>query len=317
MFPIVPVERDARDQLEQVGSKEKFWYRRSMPDAEADGGEQDVWWLFKRSRWHAGEDWSEKIAAELCALLGLPHATYELATWNDARGIVTKRVHDDDERFVHGDELLAHYFNRYKRAPREGFYINPEYTLDCVFEVLNDPELNLRVDPAWSLPPAARDAPSVFVGYLMLDAWIGNTDRHDQNWAVIVRETAHGPMRTLAPTFDHASCLGRELADSKRRAKLNSTAHAHAVEGYLEKCMTRFVRAPGTRDRLHVHEVFTRAADRYPRAAAAWLDRLARLDLDADVHPLFDAVPADRITPLAARFAQRVLALNREALLAS
>ena len=30
-------------------------------------------------------------------------------------------------------------------------------------------------------------APEVFAGYLVLDAWVANQDRHDQNWAVLHR----------------------------------------------------------------------------------------------------------------------------------
>jgi hypothetical protein len=37
-----------------------------------------------------GEDWAEKVASELCKLLGLPHAIYELAsTWEDSRGVIS------------------------------------------------------------------------------------------------------------------------------------------------------------------------------------------------------------------------------------
>jgi len=37
-----------------------------------------------------GEDWAEKVAAELCELLGLPYAAYELAsTWQGNRGVVS------------------------------------------------------------------------------------------------------------------------------------------------------------------------------------------------------------------------------------
>ncbi|HSB95326.1 MAG TPA: hypothetical protein VLC91_02690 [Spongiibacteraceae bacterium] len=37
------------------------------------------YWLFKESRSAAGEDWSEKVAAEIGALLGISVADVELA----------------------------------------------------------------------------------------------------------------------------------------------------------------------------------------------------------------------------------------------
>jgi hypothetical protein len=50
---------------EQLGSRPKFWYR-------VAGDNQP--WLFKYTREHTGEDWSEKIASEVAKLLGVPAA---------------------------------------------------------------------------------------------------------------------------------------------------------------------------------------------------------------------------------------------------
>ena len=59
-----------------------------------------------------------------------------------------------------------------------------------------------------------------FAGYIVLDALIGNTDRHHENWGLLVERTKSGVRGFLAPTFDHASSLGRELRDEKREARL-------------------------------------------------------------------------------------------------
>src|SRR6476469_1996874 len=69
MYPIVRIRADAPEATEPLGTKDKFWY----------GGGQ---YLFKQVRPNTGEDWSEKIAAELAGSLGLPHADYDLAEWN-------------------------------------------------------------------------------------------------------------------------------------------------------------------------------------------------------------------------------------------
>ena len=66
----------------------------------------------------------------------------------------------------------------------------------------------------------------VFVGYLILDAVIGNTDRYEENWAVIV----HGDDRSLAPTFDHASCLGFMLDDDQRLSRLRTRDRGFTTE---------------------------------------------------------------------------------------
>lgn len=68
MYPIVMIAADAPEATEPLGTKDKFWY---------EGGR----FLFKRVRQGTGEDWSEKVSAELAYRLELPHAEYDLADW--------------------------------------------------------------------------------------------------------------------------------------------------------------------------------------------------------------------------------------------
>jgi hypothetical protein len=67
IFPVIEVPDDAAQKDEAMGTKFKFWFHH--PEL--------CICLFKRSRSNTGEDWSEKIAAELCGALGLPHARQE------------------------------------------------------------------------------------------------------------------------------------------------------------------------------------------------------------------------------------------------
>ena len=52
--------------------------------------------------------------------------------------------------------------------------------------------------------------------YLLLDAVIGNVDRHHENWGILGKDVDGSVKGRLAPTFDHASSLGRELLDTGR-----------------------------------------------------------------------------------------------------
>lgn len=54
--------------VEQMGSKPKFWFRRP---------EDELPWLFKFSRERTGEDWAEKISAEIADTLQIPAARVE------------------------------------------------------------------------------------------------------------------------------------------------------------------------------------------------------------------------------------------------
>ncbi len=59
-YRIISVPRDAPGREEPMGSKRKFWFR--------DENQQRC--LFKFNRIDHGEDWAEKIAAELASALG-------------------------------------------------------------------------------------------------------------------------------------------------------------------------------------------------------------------------------------------------------
>jgi hypothetical protein len=315
MYEIIEVPPDAPDALEHVGSKRKFWYTRSSSDTDEE-------LLFKAARQNTGEDWSEKVAAELCGLIDLPHATYELATWTEQKngeskdwdGVVTPRMQEGNERLLLGNEILAGHVNRYPEAEGERFYVNPKYTLDLTLDVLSDDELNIQLDPDWPLPDETSTVPEAFLGLLLVDAWIGNTDRHDNNWGILEQATPEGPIRYLAPTFDHASSLGRELTDDERHDRLTTNDKNRTVEAYIKRCRSAFVREEDVEETIHPTDVFHQAAMQYPVAADAWLNKLETIQ-PTTVEAIFDRIPEVRISNVSIDFALRQLTLNRDALL--
>ena len=98
--PIISIPPAARGDTEPLGSKAKFWV---MLDGQR--------WLFKEARENTGEDWAEKVAAELAKLVGTDAADVELAEFSGRRGCVCKSFIDleRDEGLVHGNEILAGY----------------------------------------------------------------------------------------------------------------------------------------------------------------------------------------------------------------
>jgi len=227
---------------------------------------------------------------------------------------VSRRLDDENERLLLGNELLAGHVNRYPLAKGDRFYRNPTYTLELTLDVLGKGELDIRLDPEWELPDGVDTVPEAFLGFLLIDAWIGNTDRHDNNWGIIERSTQAGPVRYLAPTFDHASSLGRELRDEERRERLTTNDKNRTVEAYVERCRSAFVTTEGSSKTIHPTKVFQRAAGLFPDAAKAWLRCLKIIPRDT-VKDMFQRIPGGRISRPSIEFALRQLKINRHDLL--
>ena len=120
----------------------------------------------------------------------------------------------------------------------------------------------------------------------------------------------------MAPTFDHASCLGRELTDARRGEALTTRDKNRTVAKYVEKMRSAFYQDSADTAPLHPLQAFRLAADRYPAAAAAWLHQLNGLTAD-DVQSVIAGVPLARMSDASRRFCAEVLELTKKALNAS
>jgi hypothetical protein len=303
-FSIVNVSTWSAYRDEQMGSKTKLWVL----------DEQNRRWLFKERRHQHGEDWSEKLAAEIAETLGIRHAAVEIAARNQVAGSISLDFLGSRSsiQLMHGNELLVQLDSSYP-AKGANFRIS-QHTVDKALSVLRQDFISLGVNPQ---RPAGITSPvAEFVGYLMLDALIGNTDRHHENWAIVVQQT--GPQQTaiaeLAPTFDHASSLGRELGDDDRARRLSGQKAAPTFESYWRKMPSRWYRDPGNKRPLHPMAAFRVAAARFPQPAEIWQRQLELLT-DPVISSLTDSLPPPVCSDPARQFAARMLRFGKEQLL--
>lgn len=273
-----------------MGTKRKFWFT----------GTDGKRWLFKYSRPQTGEHWSEKVAAEIGAQLGVPVARVELGMCDGLPGACSQSFLPDETALVHGNELLQEVDQTYPVTELRGV---SKHTIDAVFGQLS------TVDPPVGSPPTFSAA-DCFVGYVLLDALIGNGDRHHENWAVI-HDAAN---RRLAPSYDHASSLGRELLDEARAIRLGGADRDRTLERYAARATSAFYASPADGKPLSTIDAFRAAARLRPEASAFWLARLADVRQDT-IENIVHAVPSELITDLARRFALAVTAWSRPRLL--
>ena len=286
-----------------MGSKTKVWL-------ESPNGPK---WLFKQQhRSYTGDDWSEKVAAEVAGLLGVPHATVELARRRGERGTVSRDLVGelDAVELVPGNRLLAETDSTY---PEDDRYKFSDHTIDRVIAALHQPFIGL---PATApSDPAISRAADVFLGYLLLDALIGNTDRHPENWAVLFYPPRGGErVGVLCPSFDHAACLGFNISDGEREKRLSTKDRGYAVPAFVGKARSALFRASTDQKPLSPLDAFLAVAAVRPAAASFWLERLRGTDL-VRLTDIVSRVPDAIMSGVTRRFVCEVLDHNRANLL--
>jgi hypothetical protein len=187
-YSVIQIQPEWVLQQEALGSKEKFWFRSKDDEPE---------WLFKFPEPKTGQHWAEKIAAEVTAVLDILHARVELAEFQGTRGSATESFAREGRELFHGNQILAGKVLGYDPQKR---FRQSDHTLANVFEA---------IDKAFVELPAAHRNKVCFAYYVVLDALMGNTDRHHENWGISRRREGENWKGRLAPTFDHASSLGR------------------------------------------------------------------------------------------------------------
>ena len=281
-YPIISIPLAARGDTEPLGSKAKFW-------VTLDGQP----WLFKQARENTGEDWAEKVAAELAKLVGTDAADVELAEFSGRIGCVCRSFIDkkNSEGLVHGNEILAGQITGYDRDKR---FKQSDHTLDNIVLAVQAVFKGTNADSV--LARLAR--------YVVFDALIANTDRHHENWGLRLGFDVDRNvyLTAVAPSFDHASSLGRELLDEKRSELLASGGVANYVAGGRGGI---FINADDKRG-ANPLELVRMGAAKYPDHFRGSLSALTNVK-KSDIRTIIDQIPAERASPVAKDFAYAVL----------
>jgi hypothetical protein len=305
MFNILHISAEAAEAAEYLGSKEKFWYTDPILGRS----------LFKVARPDTGEDWSEKVAEQLARCLDLPCAQYELAESDGRRGVVTPTIVPGDASLKLGNELLVASISNYPLPGDVSNFRTSQHTISAVLTSINDS--GAMLPPDWIPLNSIGSVCDLFLGYLMLDAWIGNTDRHHENWGIIDYSSAYPRMssrRYLAPTFDHASSLGCLLLDTERTARLTTRDAGYTIAAYAAKARSALYLHQGDKRALAPIDAFRIAAQARPNAGRTWLQALHAVEAER-VASVFENLPDNRITHPARDFALQLLSINRTRLL--
>lgn len=205
-----------------------------------------------------------------------------------------------------GNELLAAIHTDY---PAHQIRRVREHALGRIHALLSHTEIRLPLD--WGPPDASiGSAFDVFIGYLLLDAWIANQDRHHENWGVI---NYQGRIH-LAPSYDHAAALGQNETDEARKDRLATHDRGRHISRYVQRARSAIYEKKTDTTPLLTIDAFRLAARKRPKAARYWLDRLQVISRSA-CQGIFGQIPPTEISETAMQFAMTMLEINQNRLL--
>lgn len=219
--------------VEPRGAAAKTWVRE--PGGSSTKFESD--WLFKPATMQGNGirqigDWTECVGSALALALGIPAAVSRLAVQDGVTGVIVQNVRASGYDMVTGRLAMLHEIGVATRDSDRNKTASRGHSVDNILETL----------AAYGPPPgwanwSASSAVDVMVSYFVLDALIGNGDRHEQNWSVLrARSSADGLPDALAPTYDLEASLGFQLSDAQRTERLRDD---RAMDAFAAKGRSR------------------------------------------------------------------------------
>jgi len=299
MYEVLEVEE--RHQLEQLGTKEKFWFYDANTDEKR---------LCKLGRPKTGENWAEKVAYELAKLLDIPSAEYHLANWRGKQAVVSIPFLSNNERLVHGNEILGIIHKSYDK---ENAFRLKQYRLSTVITLFEKSLSRIRL-PRECKAFGVQEPVELFILYLMFDCWIGNQDRHDQNWGLVLNNPQDGIY--MAPSFDHASSMACRISDDERKNRLTTADVGYSIGVYAARAKTPFFSQDG-KSRLKSLECFQLAITlaKKQKESGEWLEKLVSIDVTS-IEQVLAKVPLEfGMSDITVDFTVKYLEENKRRLL--
>ena len=291
-YNILEIQQDWIHKTEEMGSKKKFWF--FFPE---ENDKVIQYWLFKYPKPNTGEHWAEKIAAEIADRIRVHHAQVELAIFGNSPGSATQSFARGGRSLWHGNQMLKLIIDEYNSAIK---FHQSQHTLKNIFETL---------DVVYESIDASKQAKLNIAEYFVLDALIGNTDRHHENWGILRRRIGDRWSGVISPSFDHASSLGRELLDDRRKRLLTE----NRVGEYVEKGRGGIYRSETETHAPSPLKLVRYAVTGYPDFFRPALARLQTLDKHL-IWGIIERIPANWMTPLAKKFSYQLISYTLQEL---
>jgi len=138
---------------------------------------------------------SEKLASDLAALLEIPCAQVEIGTFKQREGSMSYLINKDSEELIEGISLINQYYPNYSAEKMYDSSLDEQYSIHMLVKSIR--KYGLLKD---------------LLKMLVFDYLIGNSDRHQNNWAIIKQGDG---IYKFSPLYDNSSSLCCYVTEDK------------------------------------------------------------------------------------------------------
>lgn len=201
----------------------------------------------------------------------------------------------ENQNSISGGDYCQQYIPNFDR--KKGEQHNFE-TLEQIFSELSKNSLTIR--DTWK---------DYWAKTLTFDALIGNTDRHQDNWCIIVERDVKNktdPYMSFAPVFDNGTSMGHEILN-ERFSVFDDPAH---LEKYVQKGTHHMKWKLIDSSKAGHLELLKNIANMYPETRQVMIDCLKAVNYEsfsAILHELVSFKVPNRLTEARANFMLKLI----------
>lgn len=134
------------------------------------------------------EHFSEKLASDICQLINIPCAKIDIAKYKESIGCISYLINNNEEDLVEGIHYINKKYEGFTPNNSKDIISNEYYSLEMLLNSVK--ELNIEKN---------------IIQMCLVDFIIGNSDRHQNNWAII--ENKINNSIKFSPLYDNGSSL--------------------------------------------------------------------------------------------------------------
>lgn len=241
--------------------------------------------IFKYENYECTEACSEKMSYEIAKLLGYKCAKIELA--RDENGVIgiLNYLFTDTKNSEHIDAVS--YINT-ENEDRKKFY-----TIENIENCLNKLDKKLFND---------------FLKIMVFDAFVGETDRHEENWGITIKEGKH----KISPLYDNGCNLLRTFKNEKELEKYTERGNKN-FNAFIHRSKTYIYNSENGKRYTHF-ELLEKLKENHEKELKKEIKKLEKISRK-DIEKIVNKIPNELMTDLHKEYVIKYLVIRKEIML--